>query len=73
MQTITATQRHAVELGLFSDEGLIEGQLYSVAEAQKAIDDRYQPEDKLEILAICPEHCEEPDISCGECLAEEDE
>ncbi len=59
------------EYGLFSDEGLVEDGFYSPEEARKAITERYNEDDGLEIEEICPEHAEHPRNGCEECDAEE--
>lgn len=60
------------EYGLFNDEGLMEGQFYSVAEAQAAVADRYSAEDDLAVHEVCPDHEGQARDTCEECFAEED-
>jgi hypothetical protein len=59
------------EYGLFNDEGMVEGQFYSVQEAEAAIANRYDPEDELSIEEVCEEHPEHAKCGCEECEAEE--
>jgi len=61
----------SIELGLFNDEGLMEGGFYSAEEAAKARTERYSYEDELEILPICPDHEGQPQMACEECYAED--
>jgi hypothetical protein len=68
--TSTTGGNNMTELGLFNDEGLMEGQFYSMAEAQLAIAERYTPEDGLVILKICADHPEQADKTCEDCAAE---
>ena len=62
----------STEYGLFSDDGLIEGDFYSKHDAEKARVKRY-PDDDLEVLECCPEHRDCPRICCEECDAEDEE
>jgi len=56
------------EFGIFSNEGLIEGQFYSRDEAVEALSERYDEEgDGLKVLEICPEHEGQPKHGCEEC------
>jgi hypothetical protein len=59
------------EYGLFSDEGMVEGQFYTPEEARAAITDRYDADDGLEIEEICPDHPGQPRCGCEECDSEE--
>ncbi len=59
------------EFGVFNDEGMIDGGFLTLAEAEKRIQDEY-PEDDCEALEMCEQHHGEPNISCEECLTEED-
>jgi hypothetical protein len=61
----------STEYGLFSDEGIVEGGFYSVAEAQAAIAERYDADDGLEVEEVCPEHPDHPRCGCEKCDAEE--
>lgn len=61
------------EYGLFNDEGLLEGQFYSVAEAEAAIADRYSDEDDLHVSEVCPDHPDQERDNCEECNAETEE
>lgn len=57
------------EYGLFNDEGCVGRQLYSEADAEAAITDRYSPEDELTVKALCPVHEEQAADYCEECLS----
>jgi hypothetical protein len=59
------------EYGLFSDEGIVEGGFHSLEEAIQAQEQRYDPEDGLEVEEVCPEHPDEPRLGCEECDIEE--
>jgi hypothetical protein len=62
-----------IEIGIFNDEGCVEAQFYSVAEAQAAVADRYSDEDHLVIEEVCPEHEEQAAASCEECFTEDED
>lgn len=59
-----------IEFGLFSDEGCVEAQFYSLEEAEAAIAERYSPEDGLTAHAVCPQHEEQIAEFCEECAEE---
>jgi hypothetical protein len=54
------------EYGLFSNEGIVEGGFYSPEEAIQAREQRYDPEDDLEVEEVCPEHPDQPRLGCEE-------
>lgn len=56
-----------IEFGLFNDEGCVERQFYTRRDAEEARDTRYEPEDELTVHELCPDHEEQPKISCEEC------
>lgn len=56
-----------VEYGLFNDEGMVEGGFRSLEEAREAIWDRYDEDDELSVLEVCPDHEEQPKYGCEEC------
>lgn len=56
-----------VEYGLFNDEGMVEGGFRSLEEAREAIWDRYDEDDELSVLEVCPDHEEQPMYGCEEC------
>lgn len=60
------------EYGLFSDEGCVERQLWSEAEARTAILERYDEEDELTVRKMCPDHAheEQPETGCELCAEE---
>ena len=58
------------EWGIFNDEGMVEGGFRSPEEATEAIWDRYDEEDDLSVLEVCPWHEEQPRDTCEECEAE---
>ncbi|MBY0525567.1 MAG: hypothetical protein K2R98_19335 [Gemmataceae bacterium] len=60
-----------IEYGLFSDEGLIEGNFYSLEEATEALA-KSDPDDELQVFEICPEHPDQTRNHCEECDAEEE-
>ena len=62
----------STEWGLFSDEGLIEGDYYSKEDAEIAAT-YYDPDDNIEVLEVCSEHPDQPRIYCEECDAEEEQ
>lgn len=55
------------EYGIFNDEGLVEGDFYTPEEAREAIRERYETDDDLIVLEVCPEHREQPRHACDEC------
>jgi len=57
------------EHGIFNDEGLLEGSLYSPKEIQDALS-RYS-EDEVHLAEICPDHPEQEAKFCEECNSEE--
>ena len=64
-----------IEFGVFTPEGCLERQLYTLADAQFAADyfrDAGQEEARAEVM--CPDHAdsEQPEVSCEICLLEED-
>ena len=62
-----------MEFGIFSDEGLIEGQFATAASAEKAIAERYSPEDELHVAEVCPYHEGQERLHCEECDEEDNE
>lgn len=58
------------EYGLFSDEGCVESEFFSMDDARQALTD-YSEEDRLEALEICGDHEEQPRVSCEKCYGEE--
>ena len=54
------------EYGLFSDEGCIENNIFTMEEAVRRLA-AYQAEDWLEIAVCCETHPEERKDSCEEC------
>lgn len=56
-----------VEYGLFNDEGMVEGGFRSLEEAREVIWDRYDEDDELSVLEVCPDHEEQPKYGCEEC------
>jgi len=58
--------------GLFSDEGLVEGDFMTEQDAYDAIADRYDEEDELEVLEVCHDHEDQPSHCCEECYSEEE-
>lgn len=61
------------EFGIFNEEGLLEGDFYSTAEAERAIEERYADEDGAYAAMICRDHPEHEAMNCELCNAEEDE
>ncbi len=61
------------EYGLFSDEGLVEGDFPDEITAEIAIKERYSPEDCLVVLECCHDHPDQPRRCCEECDAEEEQ
>lgn len=55
------------EFGIFNDEGLVEGEFYSEAEAQDAARRRYADEDMLVIAPVCGDHHEHQARDCEAC------
>lgn len=53
-----------IEYGLFSDEGCVERQFWSMQEAELAISTRYDPDDGLEALEMCGRHGGQPLYGC---------
>ena len=61
----------STEYGLFSDEGCVEAQFYSIGEAAEAILDRYTEDDGLTIAVVCTEHEGERADACEHCYTED--
>jgi hypothetical protein len=61
------------ELGIFSDGGLLEGDFYSVTEAEAAIADRYGEEDGCYVASVCPEHRDQEKGHCETCDQDDSE
>ena len=55
------------EWGIFSDEGLIEGEFYSKEDAEQAAL-KYDKEDEIYVSEICPYHRDNERNSCEKCL-----
>ena len=55
------------EFGIFNDEGLVEGQFYTEADAVAAAAERYADDEWIEVRQICPDHAEQPAYGCEEC------
>lgn len=53
--------------GLFSDEGLVEGDFVTERDALDAIAERYDSEDELEVFELCNDHEDQPAHCCEEC------
>lgn len=45
----------SIEWGLFNDEGLVEQDFWSAAEAAQALMERYDADDELRVAEVCPE------------------
>lgn len=60
------------EYGIFSDEGLLEGDFHSRVSAENRLDSEYS-EDDAHIAIVCPEHREQEKDNCEECAIEEEE
>lgn len=57
-----------IEYGIFNNEGMVEGQFYSLAEANKALHTYYDlDDDELFVSEICSEHEEQEKDNCEEC------
>lgn len=63
----------STEYGIFGDEGLLEGDFYSTAEAERAIEERYADEDGAYAAMICRDHPEHEAMACELCNADEEE
>ncbi|MDE2101312.1 MAG: hypothetical protein KGL39_28960 [Patescibacteria group bacterium] len=61
------------EYGLFSDEGLVEGDFPTVEEARQVMATFYSPEDNLRVAEVCPDHREEERDGCEKCEEDESE
>lgn len=59
-----------IEYGVFNDEGCLEAQMYSEAEAQEALRSRYADEPYAYAAPVCPDHEEQPKDECEECAYE---
>ena len=59
------------EYGVFSDGELIDGPFYTFQEAFDAAK-AYPAEEGASVLETCPEHPEQLEWHCEECLAEEE-
>ena len=55
------------EYGIFTDEGCIEANFFSRAEAEAAIKIRY-PEEECHVAEVCIEHPEEEREHCSRCM-----
>lgn len=55
------------EWGLFSEEGLIEGDFLTREDALLARRERYTPDDELEVYEVCPHHPEQSSHDCEDC------
>lgn len=58
------------EFGIFSDEGLLEGQFWSREVAEETLRTTY-PEDDAHVAECCREHPEQERETCEECNAED--
>lgn len=58
--------RSRYELGIFSDEGKLEGSFYSWSEARKALAEQYA-EDDAHVAECCEEHPDEERATCERC------
>lgn len=61
----------SIEFGIFTDEGFMEGDFYSVAEAEAGIEARYDEGDGCYVAEVCPEHRDQEKGHCETCDAEE--
>lgn len=61
------------EYGLFNDEGCVEAGFYSREEALNARAMRYDPDDDLEVLEVCPDHEGQPREHCDDCKQDFDD
>lgn len=60
------------EWGVFSDEGCVEAGLWSQQEAEEAASShRANGDDTARAARICPDHEEQEEGNCDECLAVE--
>lgn len=84
-KSMTTTTEHTISLpdalgehGVWSDAagGFVDTQLYGQASMRESLNaliaQGEDPED-LRVLAICPEHEEQPVDTCGECLADDED
>jgi hypothetical protein len=55
------------EYGIFSDEGLLEGQFYDLWKAEERLLGYYHPDDGAYVAVICPDHPEQEELGCEEC------
>ncbi len=55
------------EYGIFNDEGLVEGSFSSQAEAQRAIEERYDEDDALTVELLCRDHSSNAAEQCEDC------
>ncbi len=60
------------ELGIFTDEGMIDGPFYSRDEADTAMATLYSEEDGAHVAELCHDHLEQERATCEECNAEVD-
>ena len=70
---IPDTDDNMTEYGLFNDEGCVEQGFYSLATAEKALAERYSPDDDLSISPMCEDHEGQPSVGCEDCEGEEDD
>ncbi len=62
----------STEFGIFTDEGLLEGDCYSAEEAEAVRVKRYAEED-AHVAPICEYHPGQESTTCEGCLIEEEE
>jgi hypothetical protein len=55
------------EYGVFNDEGCVEREFYSEADAEKARAERYADDDDCVVRRCCPDHPDQPYVTCQEC------
>jgi hypothetical protein len=58
------------ELGIFNDEGMIDGPFYSREEADRVMTERYSAEDGEHVAECCHDHPENERATCEDCNAE---
>lgn len=61
------------EFGIFAEDGQLERGFYSLAEAEKALAERYSPEDEAHAGECCHDHPEHEAATCELCDDEEEE
>jgi len=59
------------EYGIFTDEGMIDGPIYTQEDAAKTLTYWLEQGETATVEETCPEHNEEPAAYCNECFTEE--